>query len=1204
MALSAGEVEALLKMRDELSSTVDKALAKIKDFGSQAPSHIEKPNASWLKMGESVLEGAKSFAIAQLGIQSVEKVLETLIGFVEDCTKAFIDGSSATSEMDQAMRTAGEFTPQLSKQYQELAESIQNTTTISDTAAKSAIASFTSIGNVGPANMERALYAAADLAQGLHLDFPAAVEVASKAMQGHVEMLQRYGFAIDKSADQGRQFENVMSGIAGKFSGREAANVASYAGQVKQAANSWESLKEALGKVVVENPLVQTGMLVLTAEIKKQTAEVIGLAHFAEVYVTQSKLLGMGSLALASTMAILRAEQAKGKETAVGGAQATTQQVDALKLFNAEIDRQKTAVTSLDPAYKKAIDRGDDLNFSVTKMATALKLDEEVVATEVAAHKAAAAEIKKHTDAAKELASMHERISTTAHATILSLNEMGLSESDIAQITGKTVTVVRALIDAEKTRLDFAKAFAVFEGKVATDGLAAAQKLRDVEDAVAKHQADNQKTIRASTIELQHAQMEGAMTSFDYQAKLIEDERDAKKLAFAGTTEDMRLYRGLQDQIAAASIAKLTTAETLFGAQKKVLMDQEVAVVQAAYDKMRESGEYSAQQVYEAWAKVTGMKAKAGDSTAQLKLDLLDTLNAIPSIIQQAIAGGGGMKAAVANIGGSLGADLGKKAGTEIGKKIGGGIGTFMGGPIGAAIGSLIGVGIGKLVEAFSKPVWKQMQQSIGKEWGVTISDALAKQLEADAKRLGGTEAAKLFNLKGLIDAGGGITTKNLTFYTGKLHDLFSEIQMGHLKSADTAKVLDDNWQAFVKTGTDAIGLLSPALVQIIKLNDEFKTGSKEIATYVAGQVGAAATGIAAALKVTSDAYAATAVDEKTVADLRGKLADEQQNQADAIASGNVEAADRSALAQADLVSQIADANKALDAQRRIIDATAIRSQSAATGMSGAIVGIINANMKAGQSFVTAVKGASPAILALKDQLDRTGFSGGAAFDVIQRMASLASDAVAGPALTSIEGITAGIIGLSNAGILTQDTFGGLAEQVRTTYDALIMQGADGASLLIAMQPDIQALWEQEKLFGLHVDDSTQALIDQAVQAGLVGEKHKSATQQMVDDLDRIANALDKMAGITTDAFKASAAAVASSVAASAAQIGGLAGAAAGGGSSFGNVSIAPGESMKGGVGGASPAQNSTTIVELDGYAMAQLITPYIPDEVKRLGLG
>ena len=129
-------------------------------------------------------------------------------------------------------------------------------------------------------------------------------------------------------------------------------------------------------------------------------------------------------------------------------------------------------------------------------------------------------------------------------------------------------------------------------------------------------------------------------------------------------------------------------------------------------------------------------------------------------------------------------------------------------------------------------------------------------------------------------------------------------------------------------------------------------------------------------------------------------------------------------------------------------------------------------------------------------------------FDFIKNEVKLANDAVAGPALTSLEGYTAGMKGLSDAGILNQTTFSGLASQITATGAALIAQGQDSSTVMLAMKPDLQQIWEMQQKYGFQVDDSTQKMINQGLQSGLIGEQQKDVNNQILDVLMAIGKAL------------------------------------------------------------------------------------------------
>ena len=179
-----------------------------------------------------------------------------------------------------------------------------------------------------------------------------------------------------------------------------------------------------------------------------------------------------------------------------------------------------------------------------------------------------------------------------------------------------------------------------------------------------------------------------------------------------------------------------------------------------------------------------------------------------------------------------------------------------------------------------------------------------------------------------------------------------------------------------------------------------------------------------------------------------------------------------------------------------------------AAALGAALAGVYKQTLALGGSSRQALAALKPAIDALVAKLKETGLSGGEAFDQLRRMAEIASDTITGPLLDGIEGLTAAMVGLANAGILTEDMFQGLAEQVRATYDKLIQQGLSAEEALRAIAPALQIIFELQQKYGWAVDEATQALIDQGKEAGLVGDHMKDVMQQVLDVLKAIAKVL------------------------------------------------------------------------------------------------
>jgi hypothetical protein len=399
--------------------------------------------------------------------------------------------------------------------------------------------------------------------------------------------------------------------------------------------------------------------------------------------------------------------------------------------------------------------------------------------------------------------------------------------------------------------------------------------------------------------------------------------------------------------------------------------------------------------------------------------------------------------------------------------------GAAAGAQAGAAFGPygvVIGAAIGALVGALRKdPRWAQEMQSIAKDFGENISKEVGQAIEqlAKAKFGGNRQAAQIASLDQIISSGGGITAKNLDQLEARLHDVFSLIQTGAFSASDAQDVLNKNFQTFV----DFLGgRVNPALKEIIKLNNQFGTQSKAIADYVDAQANKALSSLTKVISARGDL-----VSQLEAAQKKG---------------------DKGAIAK-------------LQAQLAALPLTAGGGQA----LGASLFGIFERLTKDGASALDVLSQLDPVIESLDKQLSKAGLSGGAAFDQIKSLAGIATDEIAGPAFQAIQAYGQALEGLNNSAVLTQEEFSGLTEQITATYtaavDALVKQGKDGSKALHLIAPQLQEIWELQQDFGYAVDDSTQKLLDQAVAAGDVGEKHRSIQEQTLDVLQHVSDVLD-----------------------------------------------------------------------------------------------
>jgi hypothetical protein len=179
---------------------------------------------------------------------------------VSESVAAYSKQEDATIQLTAALRQHGLATPEVISQYNALATSFQNTTKYADEDIAAMQKLLTLVGNVMPSQMEAALKASTDLASGLGITLEQATMLVAKAAEGHITALGRYGVIVDAADVKSRGLAAVLDVINEKFGGQAAAAIETYSGKVAQAANAWDNVKEALGKVILEDPLVTAAL--------------------------------------------------------------------------------------------------------------------------------------------------------------------------------------------------------------------------------------------------------------------------------------------------------------------------------------------------------------------------------------------------------------------------------------------------------------------------------------------------------------------------------------------------------------------------------------------------------------------------------------------------------------------------------------------------------------------------------------------------------------------------------------------------------------------------------------------------------------------------------------------------------------------------------------------------------------------------------
>jgi hypothetical protein len=426
----------------------------------------------------------------------------------------------------------------------------------------------------------------------------------------------------------------------------------------------------------------------------------------------------------------------------------------------------------------------------------------------------------------------------------------------------------------------------------------------------------------------------------------------------------------------------------------------------------------------------------------------------------------------------------GEELGKAIGAAVGGAIGYAFGGPVGGAAGAAIGQGI---AEMFSTKA-EQTVKKVARDFGVRITEEMGQAIVDTAGDLfdGNQVAAQIFHLDDIIEAAGGLNMDNILPMFERLRDVFVQVETGAFSAAQGMEVLDKSFQKYADFVTKGGSLASKQLLEIIDLNERAGTHSSAVMEYVNAQASSALKGVGAFIT--------------TRGDILQKIADAQAKIQALTAKGG----------KGDEIKQAREELAKFQAQLDAIPLTA----GGADAFGASLFAIFEQLTREGTPALDVIRQIDPLIQSLDRQLQAAGLSGGAAFGMLRDLAGLATDEIAGPAFTAVSGLGSALEGLHNSGLLNQEMFAGLAEQITATYGALEAQGKGGENALRLMAGPLQDLWELQKDFGYEVDAATQKLLDQADEAGVVGEEHRSVQEKMLAAMEKTAEAVQLIANL------------------------------------------------------------------------------------------
>jgi hypothetical protein len=401
----------------------------------------------------------------------------------------------------------------------------------------------------------------------------------------------------------------------------------------------------------------------------------------------------------------------------------------------------------------------------------------------------------------------------------------------------------------------------------------------------------------------------------------------------------------------------------------------------------------------------------------------------------------------------------------------------------------VIGAAAGALIGALRNPGFEQEMKRIANEFGVNISEKLAREIDKLKKQFGGDRtAAEIFSLDKILAEAGGLNDKNLKAFTGKLRDVFVMVETGKFAVEDARGVLDRSFGQFAQHIQKSEHLASKSFQDIIALNKIVGTESKAVEQFVQQQSQALGSSVANLAAPLVEQY--------------GGLAQKIKEATDAIAEMNAEGAygsDAYAKKLAELAmlqaQQAAGAASAADEIERI----------------GVIaLGAFNAAVNAGADWLTAVENMAPALDTLIGLQEDLGIqSQNAGLAELIRFRDLVSQNEALVVSTQALGET--MRALASIGGLNVETLQAMEAQGLQTFERLTAAGFTEQQALRQMRTFLLNVIEAHEQLGIPIDENTGRLIDMADSYGLLRDDGKAMFDMLKGGFDTLTEGINRL---------------------------------------------------------------------------------------------
>lgn len=246
--------------------------------------------------------------IADLGLkagQAIGQVAKDITAAASSFMASYAEEEAATQRLVTALQAQGTATDAVIGDFAAMATQFQNTTKYSDDMVTSAQALFTTIGRVGPQDMQAAMTAATNLATVLGIDLESATRMLAKAVATGGESLGKMGPLLADVNVKGMSASEMFAVISEKTGPAAADQLNTVAGQTQYLANQMDDAKGKIGGMIASAlmPLVQV-FTTLPQPLQAVTAGTVALGLAIAPIAVSIGALTPAITALATAMGV------------------------------------------------------------------------------------------------------------------------------------------------------------------------------------------------------------------------------------------------------------------------------------------------------------------------------------------------------------------------------------------------------------------------------------------------------------------------------------------------------------------------------------------------------------------------------------------------------------------------------------------------------------------------------------------------------------------------------------------------------------------------------------------------------------------------------------------------------------------------------------------------------------------------------------